>query len=102
MCGGPKPSGLRMVCDDCRVGRLGSCSRRRARLRGVKVENVDHAVVYERDGGVCGICGEPVDVTDFHVDHIVPIALGGEHSYANAQVAHPACNKRKGVRLLAP
>jgi 5-methylcytosine-specific restriction endonuclease McrA len=28
----------------------------------------------------------------------VPLALGGEHSYANTQVAHPLCNLRKGSR----
>jgi len=73
--------------------------RRRARLRGQFVEDVDPGVLYDRDGGVCGICGGPVDPYDFHVDHIVPIARGGEHSYANTQLAHPRCNRLKSDKL---
>lgn len=71
---------------------------RRARLAGARVERVDVAVVFERDEGVCGICGDPVDPASWHLDHIVPLARGGEHSYANVQVAHPVCNLRKGAR----
>jgi 5-methylcytosine-specific restriction endonuclease McrA len=34
-----------------------------------------------------------------HLDHIVPLARGGEHSYANTQPAHPTCNRRKGAKV---
>ena len=71
---------------------------RRARLRGAFVEPVDPSEVWMRAGGVCGICSEPVELSDFHVDHIQPIVLGGEHSYANTQPAHPVCNLRKGTK----
>lgn len=71
---------------------------RRARQRGAHVEHVEALVVLERADGVCGICGEDVDPLDFHVDHVVPLARGGEHSYANTQPAHPRCNKSKGAR----
>lgn len=74
-------------------------SRRRAREANAFVEDVLPLVVLERDDGVCGICGEDVDPTCFHVDHIVPLARGGEHSYANTQTAHPHCNMSKNVRL---
>lgn len=72
---------------------------RRARKARQFVEHVAPLVVLERADGVCGICGADVDPFDFHVDHIVPLALGGEHSYLNAQAAHPHCNVRKGARL---
>lgn len=71
---------------------------RRARVRGAFVERVYRSVVWRRDEGVCGICGKPADPLDFHVDHVVPLALGGAHSYANVQVAHPFCNRSKGAR----
>jgi 5-methylcytosine-specific restriction endonuclease McrA len=32
-----------------------------------------------------------------HIDHVIPLARGGEHSYANAQAAHGPCNMRKGA-----
>jgi 5-methylcytosine-specific restriction endonuclease McrA len=71
---------------------------RRARKLEVLVERVDRAVVFERDGGVCGICHEAADPARWHLDHVVPLALGGAHAYDNVQVTHPACNLRKGGR----
>jgi 5-methylcytosine-specific restriction endonuclease McrA len=72
---------------------------RQALEKGVRVEYVDRTVVYERDQGICGICRELADVDDFHVDHIIPLAKGGEHSYENVQVAHPSCNRAKRDRV---
>ena len=70
---------------------------RRARVLTGFVEPVDRLVVYARDRGRCGICGRFVAKARFEVDHIRPLARGGEHSYANVQVAHPVCNRRKTV-----
>jgi 5-methylcytosine-specific restriction endonuclease McrA len=70
---------------------------RRARKMGRFVEDVDRDVLFQRDQGVCGICGKPIHTADFQVDHIVPLARGGEHSYANTQVAHPKCNLIKAA-----
>jgi len=64
------------------------------------VEPVDRIEVLRRGEGVCGICRTPVDPDNFHVDHIVPLARGGEHSYANTQPAHPRCNTSKGASLI--
>jgi 5-methylcytosine-specific restriction endonuclease McrA len=74
-------------------------SRRRARKQEAFVEEVLPLVVLERHDGVCGICGGDVDPFDFHVDHIMPLARGGEHSYANTQPAHPSCNIAKGAQV---
>lgn len=73
--------------------------RRRALKLGAFVEDVDRMVLYERDIGHCQLCYQPVDVNDFHVDHAIPLVKGGEHSYANCQIAHPACNLRKRDKL---
>jgi 5-methylcytosine-specific restriction endonuclease McrA len=72
------------------------CANRRARQRNVYVEDVDVAVLYERDGGRCGICGRKVSRDESTIDHIIPILLGGQHSYVNTQIAHGACNSSKG------
>jgi 5-methylcytosine-specific restriction endonuclease McrA len=68
------------------------------------VEAVDRKVLGERDGWVCGILGGAIDRTlewpnlqSASHDHIVPVARGGEESYANAQIAHLVCNIRKGA-----
>lgn len=76
-----------------------SVKRRRLQKRTTFVEHVEPLVVLEMDDGRCGICGEDIDPADFHVDHVIPMARGGEHSYANTQVAHPLCNKRKHISL---
>lgn len=66
-----------------------------ARSDGTFVEDVAPLVVLEMDDGTCGICGEDVDPERYDIDHVIPLSRGGEHSYANVQVAHPACNRRK-------
>jgi 5-methylcytosine-specific restriction endonuclease McrA len=74
-------------------------SKRRAREREVFVEVVVPMVVYQRDKGICGICRKSVDIASrWEIDHIVPIAKRGPHSYANVQLAHMTCNRRKGNR----
>lgn len=79
---------------------LNSSGGARYRARKVEqfVEVVDPQVVWERDEGVCGMCGQAADRADWQLDHIVPISKGGEHSYANTQVSHPTCNRRKGAK----
>jgi 5-methylcytosine-specific restriction endonuclease McrA len=72
---------------------------RRAARKGILSEYVDPLVLLEMDDGVCGICGSDVDPFEFHMDHVVPVSRGGDHSYANMQVAHPSCNKGKGATL---
>ena len=86
-------------------------ARRRATQVGVTTgEPVNRLVVAERDGWICQICHKPIDSSLTHrnsitgtydpgylnVDHIVPLALGGSHSYANVQASHAICNLRKG------
>ena len=55
------------------------------------------AELYERDGGVCGLCDTPVRGNDFHLDHRHPRVRGGEDTRANLHVTHPICNLRKGA-----
>lgn len=55
--------------------------------------------VIARDGGVCGLCGQPVPNEDVHIDHIYPQSLGGADELDNLQVTHSLCNMRKGNRV---
>lgn len=75
-------------------------ARHRARKLEAFVEDVDRNVVFETYEGTCGICGGFIE-GDFHVDHIIPLSKGGEHSYRNAQPAHPSCNLSKSDKLAA-
>lgn len=75
---------------------------RRARAGGYHLEDVDRLEVLARYGGLCGICGQPVDPENFDVDHIIPHSAGGLHCYANVQPSHRPCNAGKKNRLREP
>lgn len=82
--------------------------RRRAILLDAYVEDVDRMELWERDKGICGICGEWIDPElpwpekmSKTLDHVIPITKGGKHSWANAQIAHAVCNSRKNNHLVA-
>ena len=55
--------------------------------------------VAERDGDVCQYCG--CTEGPFHLDHIHPWSLGGEHSPENLTIACAQCNWSKGSKTLA-
>jgi 5-methylcytosine-specific restriction endonuclease McrA len=58
--------------------------------------------VFKRDKWTCGICHEAIDRTlrwpdlmSASVDHVIPLAEGGSHTYDNVQAAHWLCNTYK-------
>lgn len=53
-----------------------------------------------RDGYVCQRCGQILERTALEVDHIVPIALGGDDEDDNLQTLCVRCNRRKGARFI--
>ena len=68
-------------------------------LRPWMPKSIREAVI-ARDGMCCQLCGgEIASRRDLHVDHIHPYSHGGETVIENLQVAHAACNVRKGARL---
>ncbi len=80
--------------------------RRRALKLGATVEKFESVEVFERDGWICGLCGDPVDKTlswphpqSASLDHVLPLSRGGPHSKANTQLAHLTCNVIKGARI---
>lgn len=73
------------------------CSERE-RLRKAKVvvgDKLDRDVIYDNSDGKCGICGRKVSRIAFEVDHIIPLARNGVHTYDNTQPSHPVCNRKK-------
>lgn len=81
---------------------------RRARLRGARNSDaVLLADVIDRDGNTCAWCGTEVDLTvawpdrmSKSLDHVIPLAKGGEHALSNAALLHLGCNSAKGTRTL--
>lgn len=78
--------------------RLTHKQTRRARELNAFVETVVFDVILQRDRGHCGICGDPVMENTAELDHVIPLAAGGTHEPENIQLAHRACNRRKGAK----
>lgn len=94
-----------------------TCARKNTRSRDnrnrYKNITVDKGITLpklaKRDHNQCQICGLFVDWEDFietnktkicgdmypSIDHIMPISLGGMHSWNNVQLAHRGCNTKK-------
>ena len=87
-------------------------SRDRAKKNGGQYAYYTRKQIFDRDGYDCYLCQEPVDLnaphiqgqpgweTYPHVEHVVPLALGGDDTLENVKIAHAKCNVDKGTRLL--
>jgi 5-methylcytosine-specific restriction endonuclease McrA len=113
--------GAAMSGVDLRVQFCGSCAGERARrhkrasravgkarLRTATVECFDPIEVLERDGWRCHLCGGKTpkrlrgtyEDSAPELDHIVPLAAGGEHSRRNTACACRKCNIAKSDKPL--
>ena len=78
-------------------------SLRRARMAPNK-ESLDPFVVFWRDGWKCQICScatpiqlrGTIEANAPELDHVIPLALGGHHTYDNTQCLCRSCNQSKG------
>ena len=90
--------------------------KRQSRMKGkIKDKDIEIHKLAKRDGDVCWLCGQLVDWNDYKIikgqkqsgnyypsiDHVVPVALGGEHSWDNVKLAHRICNSYKGAKPLS-
>ncbi len=51
--------------------------------------------VYERQQGICSICGNHFEINEMEADHITPWSQGGKTSPENCQMLCRDCNRRK-------
>lgn len=72
--------------------------------------DISIARLMKRNGVACGLCGNDVDLNDYHttdsgtivtgnnypsIDHVFPISRGGTHTWDNVQLACRQCNSVK-------
>ena len=116
------------VCGETFTGRVNQvyCSRRckdivcrGRRDRRIQESERDNAItiraVYERDSGVCYMCGCKCDFADWHpgkirkwtagdtyptIDHVVPISKGGKDTLDNVRLSCFKCNMSKGTKII--
>lgn len=83
------------------------------RRRKIDVATMDRTItlraVYEKDAGICYLCGQPCEWNDFleredafvagdlypSIDHVQPLSKGGRHAWENVRLAHRRCNSLK-------
>jgi 5-methylcytosine-specific restriction endonuclease McrA len=100
-------------CVECRDRRRAKSVRidrqtRRHRERAATVERFDPLEVLARDGWRCHLCGckTPKSKRGSYaanapeLDHIVPLAKGGQHSRANTACSCRKCNISKSDRII--
>ena len=111
----------RTVCDKCKLEAKRESYRRkdvkrRSNLRRVKRDkDISLKRLYDRDNGICYLCGKVCDFNDSKyidgifivgnnyptVEHIKPISLGGSDTWDNIKLACLYCNSKKGNREVA-
>jgi 5-methylcytosine-specific restriction endonuclease McrA len=85
--------------------RVNQVNRRRAWKYGNgESEKFTRTEIGERDGWVCRICGDPIDMAlrfpdrqSQSLDHIVPLSAGGVHTRQNSRIAHWICNVQRNA-----
>lgn len=55
------------------------------------------AKLFKLQKGKCPCCNKPLG-DDFHLDHIMPLALGGVHKDENIQLLRAVCNMQKNAK----
>lgn len=84
--------------------------KRRLRIKTAMVDkDINLISLYDRDKGICHLCGAKCDLDDKEeidgviicgnsypsIDHVIPLAKGGLHSWDNVKLAHRLCNSIK-------
>ncbi len=96
-----------------KANKLRQKSRRRARLRGNKVEPYTFEQVLETYGTICYLCSKEIDMNaprnctgdnweiGLHIDHVIDIQYGGPDCLENVRPTHAICNLTK-TRISPP
>ena len=98
--------------------RSASDAKRRARMKVIRYDTgITLEDVYDRDHGVCWLCGELCQWEDSwsdergnfiagnrypSIDHVKALANGGSHTWDNIRLAHRICNTLKGIKDYPP
>lgn len=115
-CGQILPIGKRK-CDECKRRTARETERRKETKRRIKYfastdKDITLQSLFERDNGICYLCGKACDWGDFQkvngtfivggsyptIEHVKPLCKGGTHTWDNVKLACHACNSKKGVK----
>ena len=117
-CGALLPLGVR-TCENCKHDHKKAHAhrkeiKRRLKLRCVERDNdITLEKLYERDNGVCYLCGRLCNWNDYKVingafivgktyptiEHVIPISRGGSDTWNNTRLACLYCNSKKSDKV---
>lgn len=98
----------------CKANNAIKDARRRVLIQNNLIDkDITLDALYQRDEGICHICGKKCDYNDSAyrgkyfivgrnyptIDHVIPLVKGGVHSWDNVKLAHLHCNSAKGSRV---
>lgn len=103
-------------CLDRRYASFGSRSREKRIKERVHDKDISLDKLYNRDGGICYICGKKCSWNDIKpwkgtrvagddypsIDHVKPLAKGGTHTWDNIKLACRRCNSLKSWKIMPP
>jgi hypothetical protein len=77
-------------------------AKRRAAKSGLSGSHTASQIkeMYRDQNMICACCDRSIKQEDggYHIDHIMPLALGGTNDIANIQLLTPFCNLSKGAK----
>jgi len=74
--------------------------RRRSALGAINY--ISRREIFDRDLGICAYCGAQLEFKSWHMDHVLPLSSGGQHSKGNVVVSCSNCNLKKGKQTWTP
>lgn len=95
---------LRKRARECEYGGKIYSPIRQAKINasGYKINSEDTKEIWECQNGRCFYCGGMLGVFEkrenFHIDHLKPLSLGGEHFPLNLVIACVDCNLQKNMK----
>ncbi|WP_084336490.1 HNH endonuclease [Pseudomonas indica] len=55
--------------------------------------------LHRKQGGLCALCNQPLELSEMDVDHKIPFCYGGGNESSNIQLAHSSCNRSKRAEV---
>jgi hypothetical protein len=113
-CNAPyKPRGGATRCERCQfismATRQDANSAKRAHIERAGDKDISWQTVGQRDSWICHLClkkvpqqpGKAKSPKGATVDHLIPLARGGEHVWENVALAHNRCNMSRSTQGIA-
>ena len=103
-------------CASKHASRVKEIKRRKRLKKNGKIEwDISLDKLINRDKNICHICGEQCEGDDYttteegyfiagerypSIDHVIPVAKGGTHTWKNVKLAHRGCNNIKNDKII--